>query len=246
MDTDARLDSTGTRFAQAGADEHGGPVIDFLTLEEAARELGTAAQGVVLLAQQAGIPLRRLERAGRTLSGLSRAEVAGLRGELEAPAATEAERDLRQRLLAAERALEEASTDRELAREACQRLARANERSEALEARLAELAGELETARAETVRRDADQRAAEERTELLRADALERERALRLKLAEQTERTGEVERALAARRERVRNLARELRAARELEAANGRFADQLERKLDAASNTIAHLRRRPA
>jgi len=228
-------------------------VFDFLTLDQAAAELGTSPQGVVLLLEGRGLAIRRLERSGRTLSGLSRVELELLRAGCEAPGQGTDAADLRQRLVAAELALEEARGDRELAREACERLARLTGRAEAAErqadelrAALAAEQAALESALAQAAERDA--RAAE-RELVLQAERAAAERAL-VAERERTEAARaerrEAERRLAAEIGRQQELWSELRAARELEAANARFLDQVERKLAAANHTIAHLRRRSA
>lgn len=229
--------------ASTPAPGSGQAVQDFLTLELAARVLGTGPQGVVVLAAQAGLELRRVSRAGRTLTGLSRAEVEGLRIGLEGPPATPAEADLRARLLQAERALEEARADGELAQEACQRLARAVTEAEATHARLCELREELRGLRAELARRDEHERALEARVtaEQQRGEqALAEERRGSRALRAEARRLG---RDLCAAGERIGALEKQLRTAEGLEAASKSYVDQLETKLRAATHTIAHLRR---
>jgi hypothetical protein len=202
------------------------PALDLWTLEQAALELGTSIQGLVLLLREHSIAIRRFARAGRTLSGISGAELEVLRGALEidrgAPAAdAPASGLLEQRLRETERALEEARLDQEVARSACEQLARVTAEAEASERRVAELVGSVRRLEAELAR------SAE------RIAALEgREREL-----------GHDREIDTARRA---GLERELAAAREVEAANGRYADQVEHKLAAANETIEGLRRRPA
>jgi chromosome segregation ATPase len=206
----------------------GGEPIDFWTLEQAAAELGASLQGVVGLLAERGIAIRRIPHGGRTLSGISRAELEVLRAALAPEEEVAGDTDLAQRLRETQRELEEARLDEEVAREACQQLARVTAEAEATGRRAAELIARLRRLEAEL------------------ASAAER-------IAAGDARAGELEQELAREREarslaegRQVELERELAAAGELEAASGRFVDQLEQKLAAANATIARLRRRPA
>jgi hypothetical protein len=201
---------------RAGGDSEPRRALDFLTLEQAAAELCTSPQGVVALLGELGLAIRRIPHAGRTLSGISRSELGLLRRALHGPVEPAAQVDLAARCLAAERALEEARLDQELAREACERLARVTAEAEALERRGAELRERLARQELELTR-FAERLAAAE----ARAHQLERELALE-------------RRAKQEALERRDALARELAVAEELERANGRRQDQLERELDAA------------
>ena len=219
---DPRLFVSGDAAAESGAF-----LLDFLSLEEAASELRATPQGVVLLARQHGVEVRRLERQGRTLSGLSRAELDYLAGFLEHPDAERRPEDLREQLLASRRQLEETRLELEVGREACQRLAQETARSEALEGRIEELTVELKQARDESAAHPAEVADYERRLAALEArreaDAERAERAL-AKERERAERAQAerrvVEGKLANELARIDGLRRKLAAAAELEAAN--------------------------
>jgi hypothetical protein len=202
--------------------------LDFLTLEQAAVELGTGRQGVVALLAELGIAIRRIAHGGRTLSGISRGELALLRRALDAAGESASATDLAARCLAAERALEEARLDQEVAREACEQLARVRAEAEALERRGAELRERLARQESELTR-SAQRRATAE----ARALELERELAAERRAKEQAF-------------ERRDALGRELALAQELERAHSRRLDRLERELAAAKAASKGHGRRPA
>jgi DNA repair exonuclease SbcCD ATPase subunit len=229
-----------------------------IRLEEAATRLGVSRQGIVNLLEQSGVGIRRIQAEGRNVSAVDELDLERIRPaagvsptlharlQSAAPVSFLELAETRDLLRQTQVELAEARADLKLAESSIEQLERVTSEAGEAQNQIVELTrtiggldANLQTARAEIVKRD-------DELAFLRNEFREERERLSAEVAGERDRWATVREDLEGTRSVKDALARQLKLSEQVEAANYLYLDRVEEKLDAARHTAQFLRRKGA
>jgi biotin operon repressor len=232
-------------------------------LETAAERLGVSRQGIVSLLERSGIGIRRVRDDGRTISAVDELDLERLRPSSYAAPQSAGQpllarlqgdgalhdlqlAETREKLRRTHAELAEVRADLKLAERSIEQLERAGREAGEAQSQIVELTrtlggleANLQSARAEIVRRD-------EELAFLREQFREERARLSSEAEAERRRWAMARQDLEGTREIKDALARQLKLAQQVEAANHLYLDRVEEKLSAARHAAEFLRRKGA